>query len=174
MKPDDPKDHDELSEEELKELIEQFKNQKNTRKISLSLGFMLHRSFGMHMLLSFAVNLLIGAVVNGLAIGLGAPLMVLTISGFFVGITLLTLAENLVKLLLFRFLFKWMIYSFGVLNIVAQILILYLISQTFGKGFEFLGLHHLFIFSLLFTGLRLMMSTYIRLWFSKEKVIFWR
>jgi hypothetical protein len=174
MKNEDPKDRDEITEEELKEIIEQFKKQKGTKKISLSMSFLLHKSYAKHLMLSFCVNLILSAVVIGLSIGLGAPLMKLTVQGFFVGIILLTLTENAVKLLLFRYLFKVMIYSFGVLNIVVQILLLYMISQTFGKGFEFLGLHQLFIFSILFTGLRLMMSTYIRLWFSKEKVIFWR
>jgi len=167
-------EHDEITEEEIKKLIDELNKQKGPKKVSISLSFLLHKNYLIHLALSFVVNYVLSAVVFGLAIGIGEPFAQIKFQGYLVAIFLLTLAENFVKILLFKYLFKAMIYSFGALNLLVQIVILYLIDLIFPTGFTFLGIHYLIIFAMIFSGLRLILSTYIRLWFSKEKVIFWR
>lgn len=174
MKKDEKDKHDEISEEEIKKLIEELNKQKGPKKVSISLGFLLHRNYLIHLSLSLVINYILSAVVFGLAIGIGEPFIVIEFQAYLVAIFLLTLAENFIKILLFKYLFKIMIYSFGALNLLVQIIILYFISVLIPFGFRFIGIHHLIIFSMIFSGLRLILSTYIRLWFSKEKVVFWR
>jgi uncharacterized membrane protein YvlD (DUF360 family) len=176
MKEDEKKknEQDEISEEEIKKLIDELNKQKGPKKVSISLSFLLHKNYLIHLSLSLLVNYVLSAVVFGLAIGIGEPFVLIKFQGFIVAILLLTLTESFIKILLFKYLFKIMIYSFGAINLLVQIVILYFIDLLVPTGFTFIGIHHLIIFSMIFSGLRLVLSTYIRLWFSKEKVIFWR
>lgn len=163
------------SEEELRALLEELKKQQNTRKkFSLSLGFMLHRNYLIHMTLSLLINFIISAVVFGLAIGLGQPLVYLNVTGYIIAIVLLTLFENFIKILLFKYLTRIMILSMGLMSVFALIIILFVIDEFLSVGFGFINTEHLFVFAFIFSILRVIMSGYLRRWLYNEHITFIR
>lgn len=171
QKPD--KDPNKLSEEELKAIFEQIKKQKKANKnLSVALGFMLHKNYVIHMLLSLTINLLIFAVVLGLAIGIDAPLVDMTLIGFIFAVILLTLFENFVKILLFKYITRIMIFSMGLMSVMVQIIILYVIDLILTEGFHFISLERLMIFAFSFSLLRLVISIYLRRFLYNEKIVF--
>lgn len=158
-KPDDKK---ELTEEEILELIEELKRHKQNKHIAISLGFLLHPNYVYHLAISFGINLLLSAVIFGFAAGINQDMVQMTVLGFLIAITLLTLTENFVKILMFRYLPRAMIMSMGTINVMTQILILFGIDQLLEVGFHFNGIETLIIFSVLFSIFRLVFSTYLR------------
>lgn len=170
-KNNDNKDPKKPTEEELLALLEELKRNKGSKGIPLSLGFLLHRNYLIHLLLSFGINFLISAVVLGLAIGINQPLIDTTVLGYVLAIILLTLIENVVKLLLFKYLTRIMILSMGILSVFVQIIILYGVDLIVNPGFAFNGIEHLFIFAFSFSILRVILSNYIRRWLYRERLI---
>lgn len=171
QKPD--KDPNKLSEEEIKEILERIKKQKKTSKnLSVTLGFMLHKNYVIHLGLSLAINLLIFAVVLGLAIGIDMPIVDMTLPGFLFAVILLTLIENFVKILLFKYATRLMLFSMGLLSVAVQIIILYVIDLILSEGFHFLGVERLMIFAFAFSILRLIISIYLRRLLYNEKIVF--
>lgn len=165
------KDPKKPTEEELLALLEELKKRKKGKDIPLSLGFLLHRSYLIHMILSFAANFLISAVIIGLAAGIHQPLVQIDFLGYALAIILLTLIENFVKILMFKYFARIMILSLGIISVLVQIIILYAIDLFIVKGFEFNGIEHLFVFAFAFSILRLVLSSYIRRWLYRERLI---
>ena len=172
QKPD--KDPKKLTEEELLEMLEQLKKQKRstTRHLSVALGFMLHKNYIIHLILSLTVNLLMFAVVLGLAIGLDWPLVDVTLIGFIFAVLLITFMENFIKILMFKYLFKAMLYSLGLLSVMIQIMILYAIDLVLVEGFHFISVERLIIFAFTFSISRLIISIYLRRFLYNEKIVF--
>ncbi len=171
QKPD--KDPNKLSEEEIKAILEELKKQKKASKtLSVTLGFMLHKNYLVHMLLSLGINLLIFAVVLGLAIGIDWPVVDMTLTGFILAVLMLTLIENFVKILLFKYFTRIMIFSMGLLSVMVQIIILYAIDLILVEGFHFIGLEHLMVFAFVFSILRLIISVYLRKFLYNERIVF--
>jgi uncharacterized membrane protein YvlD (DUF360 family) len=171
QKPD--KDPNKLSEEEIKEIFEKIKKQKKSNnQLSVTLGFLLHKNYVIHLGLSLAVNLLIFAVVLGLAIGIDMPLVDMTLPGFLFAVILLTLFENFVKILLFKYATRLMIFSMGLLSVAVQIIILYIIDVILSEGFHFIGIDRLMAFAFIFSILRLIISVYLRRMLYNEKIVF--
>lgn len=169
-KPD--KDPNKFTEEELQDLLEELKKKKKTtRNMSVVLGFMLHKNYVIHMILSLAINLLIFAVVLGLAIGINAPLVEMTLPGFIFAVILLTLIENFVKILMFKYLTRIMLMSMGMLSVMVQIIVLYLVDLILVEGFHFIGIERLIAFAFVFSLLRLIISIYLRRFLYHEKVV---
>jgi len=171
QKPD--KDPNKLTEEEIKEIFEKIKKQKKSNnQLSVTLGFLLHKNYVIHLGLSLAVNLLIFAVVLGLAIGIDMPLVDMTLPGFLFAVILLTLFENFVKILLFKYATRLMIFSMGLLSVAVQIIILYIIDVLLSEGFHFIGIDRLMAFAFIFSILRLIISVYLRRMLYNEKIVF--
>jgi uncharacterized membrane protein YvlD (DUF360 family) len=166
------KDPNKLSEEELLALLEELKKKKKPRGVSVSLGFLLHKNYIVHMSLSLIVNFLIAAVVIGLAIGLGSPIISFTVVGFILAFMLLTVIENFIKILMFKYVARAMILSMGLLSVIVQMMILYIIDLLLPEGFHFITIEGLIIFSFVFSLFRLVISTYLRRWIYKEHIIF--
>ncbi|MBN2300148.1 MAG: hypothetical protein JXC31_03050 [Acholeplasmataceae bacterium] len=164
------KDPKKPTEEELLALLEELKNKKKNRNIPLSLGFLLHRNFVVHLGLSLIINYVIAAVVLGFAAGIHQPLMEINLLGFMIGIILLTLIENFVKILMFKYFLRIMILSVGILSVFVQIIVLYAIDLILAKGFGFNGIEHLFVFAFSFSILRVITSNYLRRWLYKERL----
>jgi len=174
MNPNQNQDQDPKgpSEEEIKAIIEELKKHKKQRKIGISLGFLLHRNYMIHMVLSLIINFIISAVVFGLAIGLNQPLVYLNVPGYISAILLLTLIENFVKLLLFKYFTRIMIISMGLLSVFVQIIILFAIDMSLSEGFGFIQTEHLFVFAFSFSILRVILSSYLRRWLYNEHITF--
>ena len=166
------KDPKKLDEEEILALLEELKKRKQSKKVSVSLGFLLHRNYMIHMILSLGVNLLIAAVVFGLTVGINQPLVSMEVIGFIMAIMLLTLVENFVKILLFEYLARAMILSMGLLSVVVQILILYVIDIILVDGFHFISVENIIIFAFSFSILRLVLATYLRRWLYYDRITF--
>ncbi|MDO9629917.1 MAG: hypothetical protein Q7I99_08440 [Acholeplasmataceae bacterium] len=168
----DDKDPNKLTEEELLELLEELKKRKKSKGVSVTLGFMLHKNYVIHMILSLSINILIAAVVFGLGIGINQPFVNMTVVGFMLAIILLTLVENYVKILMFKYAARAMILSMGLLNVMAQIIIWYAIDMLLVQGFHFINIESLIIFAFVFSAFRLVISIYLRKWIYSEKLVF--
>lgn len=164
------KDPKKPTEEELLALLKELKDRNKNKRIPLSLGFLLHKNYVIHMVLSLIINFVISAVVLGLAAGIGQPLMEITVLGYILGIVLLTVIENFVKILMFKYLLRIMILSLGILSVFVQIIILYGIDLLLQQGFKFEGVESLFIFAFVFSILRVICSNYIRRWLYRERL----
>ncbi len=166
-------DPDKKTEEELKRLIEELKQQNSKKRTFTNFGFMLHRDYFVHLTLSLAVNTLILAVVMGLSIGIGDPLVEMdNIASFLLAAVLLTLMENLVKILMFRYAFRAILYSFGLLSVITTFVMLYLVDLILQGGFHFSNIVRLIIFTIGFTFFRLVLSTYLRRWVYTKRISF--
>lgn len=166
------KDPKKPTDEDIKRLMEQLKKNKSGKNTAISFGFLLHRNYVVHMTFSFLINFLISAVVIGLAIGVKAPLLEMTVIGYILGVILLTLIENFVKILMFKYFMRILILSMGLLSVLIQILILYLVDSIVTTGFHFPGVEQLIIFSFIFSGLRFILSVYLRRWLYTKKIKF--
>lgn len=156
-------DPNKKSEEELKKLIDELKKNSEKRKSAFNFGFMLHRDYLIHILLSLAINTVILAVVMGIAIGIGDPLIEMNgILSFLLASMLLTLLENFVKILLYRFAFKAVLYSFGLLSVSITFVLFYVVDEILQGNFHFTNILNLLVFTIGFTFFRLVLSTYVR------------
>lgn len=159
------------SEEELKRIIEELRQNSSKRKSMLNFGFMLHKDYLIHLLLSLAINTLILAVVMGLAIGVGDPLVQMNdIATFLLAAVLLTLIENTIKILLYRYAFRAILYSVGLLSITITFIIFYVIDLILQGHFHFTDMLRLLIFTIGFTFFRLVLSTYVRRWIYTKNI----
>ncbi len=166
------KDPKKPSEEEIKELFEQLKKNKSGKNTAISFGFLLHQSYVVHMVFSTIINFIISAVVIGLAVGIKQPLIDMTLLGYIMAIILLTLIENFIKILMFKYFMRMMILSMGLLSVLIQILILFLIDFLITEGFAFNGIEHILIFAFAFSTLRLVLSVYVRRYLYTKKIRF--
>ena len=168
--PNDPKKD---SEEELKRLIKELEEISKKKQTAVSYAFLLHKNYAVHMFLSLFVNLLMAATVIGLSIAFGYPLVDMEIEGFIFAMILLTIMENLVKILLFKYALRFVLYSLGTLSWLVQFVLLYAITLIVNQGFTFASVWNLMIFSVFFTLLRFILSVYIRRWgFQKNHIFF--
>ncbi len=166
-------DPDKRTEEELKRLINELKQKENKRRTMITFRFMLHKEYAVHLVLSLAVNTLILAVVMGLSIGINNPLVQMeNIVSFLFAAVLLTLIENLIKILLFRYAFRVIMYSLGLLPLMVTFLILYSVDMLLQDRFHFNNVLSLGIFTIGFTFFRLILSTYLRHWIYTKKISF--
>jgi hypothetical protein len=176
MNQNEEKDPKKQEEEDLLELIEQIKKehyqqqllekqqkqqQEKPKKVAISFGFLLHKNYVVHMAMSFGINMILFAVLIGLTSGINQPLLDINVPGFLIGVTLFTLVENFVKILLFKYFARVMILSLGLLSVISQIMILAITDFTL-IGFDFIGVEHLIVFSFTFSILRLIFSSYVR------------
>lgn len=158
-------DPNKKTEEELKKLIEELKRKNNKRRAFINFGFMLHRDYLVHLVLSLAVNTLILAVVMGLSIGIGDPLVEMKdIASFLLAAIVFTLIENLIKILVFRYAFRAILYSMGLLSITITYLVFYAVDLIMQDGFVFDNAISLLLFTIGFTFFRIILSTYLRRW----------
>jgi len=169
---DNPNDPNKDSKDELERLIKELEAYSKKKQTGISYVFLLHKNYVVHIVLSFVVNLLMAATVIGLSIALDYPLVQTDFQGFLLAITILTLMENLIKILLFRYALKLVLYSLGTLSWLVQFVLLYVITLIVGQGFTFLTVWDILIFSILFTCMRFILSVYIRRWFYQKDHIF--
>ncbi len=168
----DPKDPNKDPREELKKLIEELESYKKQRQTNISYAFLLHKNFAIHMLLSLIVNFLMSATIIGLSIAFDYPLVEMELLGFVFAVLLLTLIENFIKILLFKYALRAVLYSLGILSWLVQFIVWYIITLIIGDAFAFASVWDLMIFSILFTIMRFILSVYIRRWmFSRPRLI---
>jgi uncharacterized membrane protein YvlD (DUF360 family) len=150
------------TEEEIQELLRQIKKPKKPHRGTLGIVFLLHPNYLIHLLLSFAINTLVAAVLFGFAASMNQDFATLELFGFLTAIGLITLIENFVKILLYRFLTQVMLMSMGLLPFIVTVIVLYAVNQIVVEGFEFTMIEHLIVFAFLFSAFRLIFSAYIR------------
>lgn len=159
QKPD--KEPKKFSEEDIEELIKELQEKNHQKKGNIiALTFMLHPKFAIHMVLSLIINTLVFAVVSGLSSGFNESLINVKIPGFLFAVVLLTLIENFIKILLYRYATRMMVLSFGTLPLLILILLLYFIDVIIVEGFQFISIGRLIAFSVIFSLLRLGMALY--------------
>lgn len=166
----DPKDPKQDPEEELKRLMKELEGYKNSKNTSLSFAFLLHRNFVVHLCLSLILNFLMSATVIGITIAFEYEIVQMEIIGFVLAVILLTVMENSVKILLFKYGLKLMIYSLGIVSWIVNLLIWYIASMIVGPGFEFLSLWNLMMYALLFSVMRFIASVYLRRWLYLKNI----
>ena len=128
--------------------------QQPNRNFKVKISFLLHKRFSMHMALSFIFNTLTAAVIFGFAAGINQPIVSINPAGFIIAMMLLTLTENFIKLLAYKYILKYMLLSFGLISYIILILLFFSVDLVLGPTFTFLGIEHLMIFTLLFAMIR--------------------
>lgn len=161
----DDKKKDKLSEEEMNALLEQLKKYKKNKKQRFGITFLLHTNYLIHLVLSFMVNLIVAAALIGFSAGIDQPFVVLELLGFFLAIALVTLIENMTKILLYKYFTRVMLMSMGLISLMVFILIMYAVDLMLSTGFRFLGVEQIIVFSVFFTLIRFLFSSYLRRWF---------
>lgn len=160
----DDKDRDDI-EKEIEALLEQIKKQDKKNKLLNAASYGLVPNFGLNILYMYLMNLLLFMVTTGLT----SFLKVTEIAGFFIGVMLFTLLEIMFKMVIYRYLLKYVLQSFGLLLLLTSILLMY-VSVYVTPGLEFIQIGHLIGFSILFLGLRMMLMYYLKTWlFNKRK-----
>lgn len=155
-------DKDNKPNRDADEEISDVLNAKNPYKVGYQLGFILHKHFSMHVLLTLVINLTCGAIVIGL-LGIMHPVVqVYSIVGFVIAMVLYTLMELVVKLLMIRFIWKIVIQSFGLLFFIVNVSLFFIVELSV-ENFTFLyEPSNIFIFTLVFMMTRLLFTTYVR------------
>lgn len=128
--------------------------QQPNKNYKVKISFLLHKKFSMHMALSLIFNTITAAVIFGFAAGINQPIVSINPIGFIIAMLLLTLLENFVKLLAFKYILKYMLLSFGLISYIILILLFFSVDLMLGPTFLFLGIEHLMIFTLLFALIR--------------------
>src|SRR5690606_17995066 len=137
-------------------------NQKRLLSVGYKLGFMLHDNFSVHVLLTLIVNLLSSAAVIGIFSAFAPVVKVDNSWTFLIAMIFYSLMELMIKILVIRFFWKMIIQSFGLPFYIINILLFFL-TTILVPEFSFLtDPQNIFIFTLAFMILRLLLSTYIR------------
>ncbi len=156
----DDHNQDEFTEEEIRKLIEDSK-QVNEFKVGYNIGFILHKNFGYHILLTLIINLLASSILIGLTSQI-YPLIDITLIGFLIGMCLYTVMELIVKILLIRFFLKSIIYSFGLILYVVNVTLFWL-GDFMVDRFDFKPhVENIFLYTVGFMLIRFVFSTYVR------------
>jgi hypothetical protein len=169
---EDPKDPKKDKDDELEKLIKELEQYHGRRKNAISYAFLLHKNYFVHLILSFLVNLTMAMTVIGISLAFDYRIVEIDFVGFVLAITLLTVFENFVKILLFRYAVRAVIYTLGVLTWLVQFLIWYIITLLIPEGFIFFSVWDLIVFSIMFTLMRFIISVYIRRWLYQKDHIF--
>jgi uncharacterized membrane protein YvlD (DUF360 family) len=134
--------------------------QQRNKKVKMGVSFMLHPKYSVHLTLSIVLNLVASAVIIGFALGTGLPLVEISPIGYLTAIILFTLIENFVKILVYRYLMKYVLMSFGLITYIINVVLFFAVDQMLGETFHFMGVEHLMIFTLLFSVLRFILTHY--------------
>jgi len=157
LRDDDDRNQEDI-EKELHDLIEQLKHQQKKDKLLSVTTYGLHKNFGLNVLLMYLVNLLLFMVTTGLT----SLLKVSEVPGFFIGVLLFTLLEIIVKMMVFRYFLKYVLQSFGLLLLVLSVVLMYA-SVSVTPGLTFIKVTDLIGFSIVFLGLRFMLTYYVKM-----------
>ena len=121
--------------------------QQPNKNFKVKINFLLHKKYSIHMAISMLFNTLTAAVIFGFAAGISQPVVSIIPLGFIIAMMLLTLMDNFIKLLTFKYLFKYILLSFGLISYILLILMFFIIDLMLGPSFIFLGIEHLMIFT---------------------------
>lgn len=148
---------------DLMKLIEDANRDPKARKELINIfGFIIHKNFGIYILISLIINILSVALIIGFS-SLISPVIEVTIIGLLFGMFLYTLIEITVKLLFLRFMLKQIIYSLGTIFYLLYVGLFYLVSIIVpNPGFMFLSTSNLFIFTIIFIIVRMIFSTIVK------------
>ena len=92
------------------------------------------------------------------------------ITSFLLAAVLLTLIANVIKILIYRYAFRAILYSMGLLSLAVTFVILYVVDLIMQGNFHFDNVFRLLIFTLGFTFFRLVLSTYVRRWIYTKNI----
>ena len=148
---DDNNDHDKDLEE-----LEKLIKAKDNKRIGLLFGFYLHDNFGIHILLTTIINLIVGGVVVGLS---GITYKVVEINSLVAYIFVFlffTLLEVSIKTLLIRFIWKIIIQSLGLILFIVNVLFFLLIEKMVNNP------SNIFIFTTFFMAFRILLISAFR------------
>ncbi|MFA5560308.1 MAG: phage holin family protein [Acholeplasmataceae bacterium] len=165
MKKDDNEKKDDLTQEEIQDLLDELKKSSRGNKKLFALAFLLHPKFVYHIILSLSVNLIMAAVVMGFLAFLGYPVIYFDIVAFLVAIILYTLVENFLKIILYRYFLKYFIISFGLLSLILNIIIFWSLEFFLKPNFYFYDFSSLIMFATIFSILRFILANYIKSFF---------
>lgn len=155
--------------EQLKKLVEDDQELKKRRSKALIFHYALHPKFGFHVLFQLLINFFVLSAVIGLT-NYGT---VKSMYFYLLGITLFTFTEILIRLLLFKFLQKTVIKSYGLIHLIFTIPLLYLSIEMLGKV-SFAFIYQRIVVLLIFLMLRFFASYYIKLIFYSRRSAKWK
>lgn len=130
------------------------------KQIRLKINFMLHPKFSVHILLSIVLNVLASAVIIGFSYGINMPVLLITPIGYITAILLYTLAENTIKIIVYRYLMKYVLMTFGLISYIIHVLLFFTVDRIYGVAFLFTGVEELLVFTLFFSVIRYILTHY--------------
>ena len=140
----------ELSEEELKKVVDRLKSEVNGPKVIKS-NIFYHQNIAIHLLISLIINIIAGITLIGIT-ELTTPLVEWTLLSFFIAITLFTLISNILTIIAGYLLIKKILYWFGIVHYIIMGLSFFLASVIAQYNFNFMGsAFNLIMFTTLFS-----------------------
>ncbi|NLK12101.1 MAG: phage holin family protein [Candidatus Phytoplasma sp.] len=152
-------DENQLTEEDIKKLMDDLQNNKKTQKLIVQ-SFFNHPNMTISFLISYMVNLLVFASVSGILNQI-TPTIQLEWTSYFIGVTLFSLMEFVIKIVLLRFSLRWVIFSLGIIFLLTRIITLYLTSIIV-PNFSFISVSGLLIFAISFTVIKSILKAYAK------------
>lgn len=130
--------------------------------IGYQLGLILHMNFGYHVLLLTIINFLVGGIVVGLSSRFYPIIQFESIESFVVAMLLFTSIEVFIKGLMVRYLYRFVLMTFGLMFYLSNLLSFYLVDLSISQiSFLYNG-SNIFAFTFIFMMIRLLFTTYVR------------
>jgi hypothetical protein len=137
-------------------------NKKRKLLLHYQLGMILHLNFGMHILLLLIVNFFLGGITYGLSSRFYPIISLDSIEAFIVAIVLFTLIEVFIKGLMVRYLYTYVLMSFGVMFYLSNLLAFWLVDLTIAQVSFLYDSANIFIFTFIFMMIRILFTKYVR------------
>lgn len=126
------------------------------------LGLVLHLNFSVHIFLLTVVNILVGGIVVGLTSRFFPIISVETIEAFFIATMLFTLLEVFIKGIMVRYLYKFVLMTFGIMFYLTNLLSFWIIDLSISQITFLYNGTNIFTFTFIFMMIRLLFTTYVR------------
>ncbi len=153
------KDEDQITEEDIKKLIEDLQKNKKTQKL-ITQSFFNHPNMTISFLLSYVANLLVFASVSGILNQITQTIQI-EWGSYFIGVTLFSLMEFVIKIILLKFSLRLVLFSFGIVFLLTRSITLYLVSIIV-PNFNFISVSGLLIFAICFTVIKSILKAYAK------------
>lgn len=124
------------------------------------IGILLHRDFQKNVLITYLINIFLFMFVISLLDIFGLSINV-KIPSLFIGVTLFTLIEMIIKYPIYLYFYKEVIYSGGIIGVLIQIGVLKIVELSV-KNFDFIKFGYLVLFSIVFSSIRMVLIYIIR------------
>lgn len=149
-------------DKKIKEEIEKLIKEEGVKSNGYKMGYFLHNNFSMHVLLTILLNLFSFGILMGFSKQYLKIADIYSIQAFIVVVLMYSLFETSIKILSISLFFKYIIKTLGLIFLVINLVIFWVISQLV-HDFTFLSNPlNIFTFTILFMMIRTLFTVYVR------------